>query len=153
MCQGYISHIFFADDSLLFCKANFVERLLRIFGIYEAASGQKLNLQKTFIFFNRNTSHAKRQEILRLSGLQKAQRYDTYLGLPSLVGKFRVQSFHSIKDKVWNRLNNWKVKFISHVRKDVLLKAVVQAIPTYSISVFQLPVSLCKEINSMMQKF
>jgi hypothetical protein len=41
---------------------------------------------------------------------------------------------------------------VSSWRK-VLIKAIVQEIPNYSMSVFQLPTSLCKEINSMMQKF
>jgi hypothetical protein len=36
---------------------------------------------------------------------------------------------------------------------EVLLKAVVQAIPTYSTGVFQLPVALCKELNKLMQNF
>ena len=66
-----LSHLFFADDSLLFCKANSVEwrRLMRILEDYEAASGQKLNEDKTSIFFSRNTSMEKRDEISRLSGL------------------------------------------------------------------------------------
>jgi hypothetical protein len=34
-----------------------------------------------------------------------------------------------------------------------LIKAVIQAIPKYTMSVFQLPKSLCKEINSMMGRF
>jgi hypothetical protein len=82
-----ISHLFFADDSLLFCRVNSVEwmRLIRISGVYEAGSGQKLNLDKTSVFFSRNTSQEKRQEILRLSGLSEALRFDTYLGLPSLL--------------------------------------------------------------------
>jgi hypothetical protein len=54
---------------------------------------------------------------------------------------------------VSQRLDNWKVKFLSQAGKEVLLKAVVQAIPTYSMGVFQLPISLCRELNHLMQNF
>ena len=46
-----------------------------------------------------------------------------------------------------------KEKFLSQAEKEMLLKAVVQAISTYTMSVFQLPKTLCKDINSMMSKF
>jgi len=84
-----LSHFFFANDSLLFCKANSVEwrRLMRILGVNEVGSGQKLNLQKTSIIFSRNTTDEKKQEILTFSGFVEAQRIDTYLGLPSYIGK------------------------------------------------------------------
>jgi hypothetical protein len=59
----------------------------------------------------------------------------------------------SIKDQVGKKLHNWKVKFLSQAGKEILFKVVVQAIPTYSMSVFLLPVSLCKELNRMMQEF
>jgi hypothetical protein len=150
-----ISHLFFADDNLLFCKANSVEwrRLTRILDKYEAVSGQKLNQDKTSIFFSRNTSREKREEIVRLSGLKAIDRFEKYLGLPTLVGKSRSKEFKSIQDRVWTRLQSWKVKFLSQAGKEILLKAVVQAIPSYSMSVFLLPIGLCKEINRMMQKF
>ena len=150
-----ISHMFFVDDGFLFCKANSVEwkRLTRILEKYEVVSGQKLNKAKTSIFFNRNTSIEKREEITRLSGIQATNRYEKYLGLPTLVGKSRSRAFKSIKDRVWSRLQNLKVKFLSQAGKEILLKAVVQAIPTYSMSVFLLPSSLCQEINRLMQNF
>ena len=54
-------HLFFADDSLLFIRANDeeVEKVLEILTIYEAASGQKLNMDKSKLCFSRNVEHAK----------------------------------------------------------------------------------------------
>jgi len=150
-----LSHLYFADDNLLFCKANSVERicLMRILRVYEARSRQQLNLQKTTIFFSCNTSAAKRLGILNLSDFIEAQRIDNYLGLPSYIGKSKVQSFNSNKEWVHQRLNNWKVKFLSQAGNEVLLKAIVQAIPTYSMSVFLLLVYLCRKLQGMMQRF
>jgi hypothetical protein len=150
-----ITHLFFADDSLVFCKENQVEwrRLLNILDTYERGSGQKINLNKTAIFFSRNTCLSRRLEILALSGLSKANRYDSYLGLPTLVGKSRVKAFKAIKEKVIRKLNNWKAKLLTLAGKEILLKAVVQAIPSYFMSVFLLPISLCKDLNRLMQSF
>ncbi|XP_059458257.1 uncharacterized protein LOC132187840 [Corylus avellana] len=82
-----------------------------------------------------------------------SQRCDTYLGLPALVGKTRVREFQFLKDKVKRRVSDWKTKLLSQAGKEVLLKAVVQGIPTYSMSIFLLPKELCKELNKMMQQF
>jgi hypothetical protein len=125
-----LSHLFFADDSLLFCKSNSVEwrRLLRILGVYEAGFGKKLNLNKTSIFFSRNTSMERKQEILMMSSLTEAHRIDKYLGLPSFVGRSKYEAFKYILEKVSSKLENWKVKFLFQARKEVLLKETVQAI-------------------------
>ena len=56
ICRGCprITHLFFVDDSLLFCKANGQEchHLIEILQLYEAASGQKINADKSSIFFS-----------------------------------------------------------------------------------------------------
>jgi hypothetical protein len=48
-----LNHLFFTDDSFLFCRANFTEwnNLFQVLQIYEKASGQQLNTAKTLIFF------------------------------------------------------------------------------------------------------
>jgi hypothetical protein len=150
-----INHLFFVDDSLLFCRACsedwvFLTALLET---YEKGSGQRLNKDKTSIFFSRNTSQEDRRCILQLSGLPAAQRYDKYLGLPALVGQSRIREFQGIIDRVRGRVLDWKVKFLSLAGKEILLKAIVQAIPTYSMSIFLLPTTLYRELNSIMQKF
>lgn len=83
----HLSHLFFADESLMFCKENVVEwcRLMGLLEKYEKVFGQKLNQEKTSILFSRNTSSKRRQEIIQLSGLPATQRYDKYLGSQCLL--------------------------------------------------------------------
>ncbi|XP_059436088.1 uncharacterized protein LOC132169016 [Corylus avellana] len=128
-----LNHLFFADDSLLFCRADICHwtRLTTILKSYELASGQRLNSSKTAIFFSRNTLVETKEQILEVVGIPSSQRYDTYLGLPALVGKSRSKEFKGIIDRVWKRLQDWKLKFLSQAGKEILLKAVIQAIPTY----------------------
>jgi hypothetical protein len=101
-----------------------------------------LNRDKTSIFFSHNTSHDNKEFILRLLGVLATQRYDKYLGLPALVGKSRIQEFQSIKDRVRNIINDWKTKFLSQAGNEILIKAIVQAISPYSMSIFLLPKTL-----------
>ena len=150
-----VNHPFFADNSLLFCRANLRQwnQMVGILQLYEAASGQKLNSNKTAIFFSRNTPVQEKEAILRLAAITESQRYDSYLGLLAVVGKSWTKEFKNIIAQVEKRLQDWKLKFLSQVEKEILLKVVVQAIPTYSMSVFMLPKVLCGNINSLMQKF
>jgi hypothetical protein len=64
-----------------------------------------------------------------------------------------MRAFGGMKGRIWERMQGWKENFLSQAGKEVLLKAVVHAIPTYTMSVFQLPKTLCKDINSLMSKF
>ena len=121
--------------------------------VYELASRQKLNTSKTAIFFSWNTSPEIKKNILDEARIPCSQRYDKYLGLPALVGKSQTREFKSIIDRVSKRLQDWKLKLLSQAGREILLKAVIQAIPTYCISVFMLLKTLCSKINSMMQQF
>ena len=50
-------------------------------------------------------------------------------------------------------MQGWKEKLLSQAGREVMIKAVVQSISVYSMSIFKLPVGLCKDIEAMIQKF
>ena len=76
-----------------------------------------------------------------------------YLGLPAVVGKKKKASFNYIKERVWSKLQGWNEKLLFQAGREILLKAVVQAIPTFAMSCFKLPVGLCDEIEALIRKF
>ena len=84
-----LSHLFFANDSLIFCKASMenCDELQRVLGVYERASGQQLNRAKTSLFFSKNTPRDIQSEIQRKFGAQVIKQHKKYHGLPSLMGK------------------------------------------------------------------
>lgn len=81
------------------------------------------------------------------------KQYEAYLGLPALVGKNKRASFDQLKQKVWKRVQVWEAKLFSQTGREVLIKLVIQAIPTFAMSCFKLPTSLCHEIETLIWKF
>ncbi len=150
-----ITHLFFADDSLLFSKATptACETIQGILDKYEKASGQQVNRDKTTIFFSKNTPEASQNVIKEALEVPIIRQYEKYLGLPSLVGRNRSASFTQIKERVWQKLKGWKEKLLSQAGREILIKAVAQAIPTYSMSCFRLPAKLCNELEAMVRRF
>ena len=74
VCRGApcLSHLFFTDDSIIFCKATIGEcnAIQRILGVYEQASSQQLNRTKTTLFFSKNTPDEIKEEINNRFGLK-----------------------------------------------------------------------------------
>ncbi|MCI51865.1 RNA-directed DNA polymerase (Reverse transcriptase), partial [Trifolium medium] len=73
-----------------------------------------------------------------------------YLGLPSMIGRKKRDIFAYIKDRVWKRINSWRGRALSKAGKEVMIKSVLQAIPSYVMSVYLLPESTIKDIERMM---
>ena len=86
-------------------------------------------------------------------GVPEVKQYKKHLGLPSFVGRRKKASFNFIKEKVWRKMQGWEEKLLSQVGREILIKAVVQAIPTYTMSYFKLPLGLCNDIESLIRKF
>ena len=49
-------------------------------------------------------------------------------------------------------MTDWKEKLLSAVEKELLIKAVAQAIPTYTMSYFKLLNNICDDLTSMIRQ-
>ena len=116
---------------------------------YEMTSRQKMNREKTSLFFSKNTTMEVQDSIKRLFKVQVIKQHEQYLGLPSLVSKGK--AFNKIKDQVGKKIAGWKGKLLSCAGRETLIKAIAQATLTYSMSCFKL--LLCKEFEAMISWF
>jgi ribonuclease HI len=157
ICRGAptVSHLLFADDCFLFCRSNLEEtnHLMHILKTYELASGQEINLTKSEVFFSKNLSMAAQEDLSKIMGVRHVLGTGNYLGLPSMIGRKKKEIFAYIKDRVWKRINSWRGRALSKAGKEVMIKSVLQAIPSYVMSVFLLPETTIKEIERMMNSF
>ena len=78
---------------------------------------------------------------------------DKYLGLPATLGLDKSDSFQYLIDRLILRLTGWKEKCLSSGGKEVLIKSVAQAIPSYAMSVFKIPKKICKGITDVISRF
>ena len=150
-----LTHLLFADDSLLFCRASTEEcaTVLNTLETYENVSGQKVNRNNTALFFSKSTLEVMCQTIKETLGVKEIHQYEKYLGLPSLVGRGKRENFNFLKERVWKKLQGWEGKLLSQAGREVLIKTIIQAIPTFTMGCFKLPLSLCNDIEMMIRKF
>jgi len=69
------------------------------------------------------------------------------------VGRQKKACLNQVEEWIWVKMQGWKKKLLSQAGKEVMIKAVVQSIPTYSMSVFRLPIGLLKDIEAVIRKF
>ncbi|WVZ52919.1 LOW QUALITY PROTEIN: hypothetical protein U9M48_003918 [Paspalum notatum var. saurae] len=76
-----------------------------------------------------------------------------YLGLPTPSGHMKGSQFQPLKERLRKRLIACSEKHLSAAGKEVLIKSVAQALPTYAMGVFKLPLGFCDDLTSIIRDF
>jgi hypothetical protein len=99
-----ISHLLFADDSIFFARsdARSIKALKKTLHLYCQGSGQKINIKKSSIFFGLHCDRQVKVDVMDQLGVLNEVLQDTYLGMPTVVGRNPTGSFKPILDWAWN---------------------------------------------------
>lgn len=133
LCPGEptISHLLFAEDSLVFFKAKSQQcrEVHHILSLYECVLGQKVNFDKSNISFSKGVRVKERNKIICTLKVKEVGQFPKHLGMPSVVGKSKKSIFKFVEEKILKRIGGWKEKLLSKVGREVLIKAIMQAAP------------------------
>jgi hypothetical protein len=145
-----ISHLLFANDSIFFCRSDdrSVSTLKGVLRKYCDASGQRINLQKSSIFFGNKCLMPVKNAVKSALEVHNEVLQDSYLGMPTEIARAASSSFTFLVDRVWRSVSIGADRPMSRAGKAVKLKTVTQAIPNYVMSCFRVPVGICNKLKS-----
>lgn len=76
-----------------------------------------------------------------------------YLGLPEHFTRKKKDIFAGIVDRIRQKSHSWSSRYLNGAGKQVLLKSVLSAMPSYAMSCFKLPKFLCQQIQTVLTRF
>lgn len=148
-----IYHFQFADDLVVFLDdtEEQVNNLKNILFAFELVAGLKVNFRKSAIVGIGDGNNG----VLCATafGCQLTSFPMNYLGIP-LGSKSKCEAIWEVViQKCYKKLSTWRRKYLSKGQRLILINSVLESLPIYYVSMFQMLVSVMKTIEKIMRKF
>ena len=146
-----ISHLLYADDTILFCDAD-PDQLLYVrivLTCFEAVTGLQVNMAKSEMVpvgEVQNISKLADSLCCHIGGLPLS-----YLGMPLGASYKAVAVWNPILEKLERRLSGWQKLYLSKGGRLTFLKSTLSSLPTYFLSLFTIPISVVRKIGGLVQ--
>ena len=148
-----ISHLLYADDTILFCEANSEQLMYLRWTLmwFEVFSGLKINLTKSMIIPLGRVDNV--EELAAELGCGVGSLPSLYLGLPLGAPHRALGVWDSIEDRFRRRLATWKRQYISKGGRITLIRSTLSSLPIYFLSLFRMPKSICSRLETIQRDF
>lgn len=150
-----ISHLFFANDLVLVAEASMdqVGVIRDILDEFCAASGQKVNLGKSQVFFSDNVGAVQGTRLSGLLGIAETKDLGRYLGVPLLHHRASKQHYSFLLDRMRKKLTSWKASTLSFDGRVTLAQSSLSNIPGYTMQTCSIPMAVCEEAERICRDF
>lgn len=150
-----ITHLFFADDLLLFGEASLAQMNVMITCLDDfcSASGQKVSKDKSRLLISNNVPRGLAPDISRAAGIRLTSNLGKYLGVPLLHKAPTKATYDFILERTQKRLSSWKASTLSLAGRVTLAKSVVAALPSYCMQTMLIPKGVCEILDQLQRNF
>ena len=126
---------------------------MKVLKTYEKASGQCINFEKSSLFFGKKIPGNVKEPIKTTMGITNEGGMGKYLGIPEDISRSKRKLFAFLKDRLQNGVNGWTGRWLTKGGKEVLIKSILLALPTYMMSTLLLPLEICENLASAIAQF
>ncbi|PNY14872.1 ribonuclease H, partial [Trifolium pratense] len=150
-----ISHLFFADDVLLFAKASPSQASIvkEVLDLFCSMSGLKISLGKSKFCTSGGVCRRVRDNIFTTTQIHATSRFEKYLGFKMLHGRIRKLDFVDVYDRVSTKLASWKSRLLNKPGRVVLANSVISSLPAYHMQINWLPQGMCDDLDRTVRRF
>lgn len=150
-----ISHLFFADDCLVFAKASVkcARNLYAMLQQFSKYSGQAINFDKSGLAFSPKTEPSIKNQIGDILHIKRLGLQDKYLGVPLLIQINKMENFSHLIDTFDNRLAPWIRKSVNQPGRTVLTQSVLGSLANHHLVVFPIPKKITDRLDSIQIRF
>lgn len=147
--------MFFADDLVLFAKANATNCIAISDTIDEFCklSGQTVSEAKSKVYFSPNVDRDNMESLCDILGFSSTPSLGKYLGFPIRHTGSSSQDFNFILERVKKKLAGWKTNLLSLAGRTVLIQASSAAIPSYVMKFNQISSKILEGIDRVNRNF
>ncbi|XP_026416495.1 uncharacterized protein LOC113311926 [Papaver somniferum] len=124
-----VSHLFFANDCILFssAKRSSIENLQEVIYKFCEASGQMINLNKSSIRFNKRLNEGIKIDICNMMRMKTMLLDEKYVGINLFMSKGRNKCFKNIHEKMKTRIQHWQAGMVNQAGRSTQIQAVTNS--------------------------
>ncbi|XP_058212709.1 uncharacterized protein LOC131324659 [Rhododendron vialii] len=153
-CNGVsISHLQFADDTILFCNNDPEEmtNIKRILRCFQLMSSLRINFSKSSLC-GMNVPQDVVVVLAQIMGCKVEQLPIKYLGLPLGANPGRIKTWDPVIERTEKVLSVWRSRCISTGGRLTLINSNTGNVPIYFMSLFKMPVVVASKLEKLQRQ-
>ncbi|CAM8993520.1 unnamed protein product [Rhodiola kirilowii] len=154
-CAGIsLSHLMFADDIIIFSKADLGSfmKIKEALSLFHSWSGLEVNGSKSTIYFG--GCGDEDQAVFSMAvGINSGQLPFSYLGVLLDDRSLRRSAYDGIVEKMTAKIKSWTNRCLSYAGRLVLVKHVLSSICSYWMRVLLFPKFVLKKVSAICRSF